>query len=98
MAKGGRRKLSTRIIAFCVVFTTVLSIIIAWLDYNTYSKNVYERYQVYVDSLIKIAVSDINGDDMRTCIAKLKKSKDFAKTQNALNTVENKNSICFCNG
>ena len=88
MAKDGRRKLSTKIIAFCVVFTTVLSIIIGWLGYNTFSENVFERYQVYVDSLIKISASDINGDDMRTCIDTLKKSENFAKTQNALNTIK----------
>lgn len=88
MAKGGRRRLSTKIIAFCVVFTTVLSIVIGWLGYHTYSDNVYKRYQVYVDSLIRISASGINGDDMHSCIDTLKKSEDFTKTQNALNIVK----------
>ncbi|HWQ70801.1 MAG TPA: SpoIIE family protein phosphatase [Desulfitobacteriaceae bacterium] len=88
MAKGGRRKLSTKIIIFCVVFTTVLSIVIGWLGYNTYRDNIYQRYQVYVGSLIRISASGINGDDIRSCINTLKKSEDFTKTQNSLNNVK----------
>jgi Serine phosphatase RsbU, regulator of sigma subunit len=95
MAKGGRRKLSTKIIAFCVVFTTILSIVIGWLGYNTYSKNVIERYQVYVNSLIKISASKINGDDIRSCIDTLHKSEDFQKMQNGLNTVKENAEVEF---
>jgi len=95
MAKGGQRKLSTKIIASCVVFTTVLSIVISWLGYNAYSKNILERYQVYVDSLIKISASNIDGDDMRTCINTLKKSENFQNTQKALNTIKKNAEVEF---
>jgi len=43
---------------------------------------------VYVDSIIKVAASDIDGDDMRKCIDTLTKSGDFERAQTALNTVK----------
>ena len=73
MAEAGQRKLSTKIVVCCVVFTTILSIVIGWLGYKTYSESVLERYHVYVDSIIKVAASSIDGDDMRTCIDTLQK-------------------------
>jgi sigma-B regulation protein RsbU (phosphoserine phosphatase) len=65
------------------------------LGYNAYSKNILERYQVYVDSLIKISASNIDGDDMRTCINTLKKSENFQNTQKALNTIKKNAEVEF---
>lgn len=93
MAEVRQRKLSTKIIVCCVVFTTVLSIVIGWLGYKIYSDSLLERYQVYVDSVIKIAASDIDGNDMRACIDTLQESEGFKKTQMALNTVKEKSEM-----
>ncbi len=93
MAEVGRRKLSTKIVVCCVVFTTILSIVIGWLGYNTYSESLLERYQVYADSIIKVAANDIDGDDMRACIETLQKSESYEKTQIALNTVKEKSEM-----
>jgi len=93
MAEVRRKKLSTKIIVCCVVFTTVLSIVIGWLGYKTYSDSLLDRYKVYVDSVIKIAASNIDGNDMRNCIETLQKSEGFERTLLALNTVKEKSEM-----
>jgi HAMP domain-containing protein len=95
MAEAGQRKLSTKIVVCCVVFTTILSIVIGWLGYKTYSESVLERYHVYVDSIIKVAASSIDGDDMRTCIDTLQKSDIYEQTQTDLNTVKEETEMEF---
>ena len=95
MAEAGQRKLSTKIVVCCVVFTTILSIVIGWLGYKTYSECVLERYQVYVVSIIKVAASSIDGDDMRTCIDTLQKSDIYEQTQTDLNTVKEETEMEF---
>lgn len=95
MAEAGRKKLSTKIIVYCVVFTAVLSIMMGWLGYKTYSDSLLERYQVYVDSAIKIAASGIDGDDISTCIETLQESESLRELQAALNTVKEKSEMEF---
>jgi len=67
--------------------------VIAWLGYKTYSESLLERYQVYVDSIIKVAARDIDGDDMRNCIETLTKSAKFERVQTALNTVKEESEM-----
>lgn len=93
MAEIKQKKLSTKIIVCCFVFTTVLSIVIGWLGYKAFTDSLLERYRVYVDSVINIAASDIDVDDMRICIDTLEKSDSFEKTQLALNTVKEKTEM-----
>ncbi|NLB18511.1 MAG: hypothetical protein GX825_07270, partial [Syntrophomonadaceae bacterium] len=93
MEEVGRRRLSTKIVVCCVVFTTILSIVIGWLGYYTYKESLLERYQVYVDSIVRIAASDIDGDHMRDSIVTLTKSEVFERAQIALNTVKEESEM-----
>lgn len=95
MSEGRQKRLSTKIIICCVVFTTILSVIIAWLGYNTYKRSLLERYQVYTDSIIRVAVSDIDADDMRACIESRQKSAGYERTQKALNIVKENSEMEF---
>ncbi|NLL20035.1 MAG: hypothetical protein GX262_13625, partial [Clostridia bacterium] len=93
MAEAGQRKLSTKIIVYCVVFTAILSIIMGWLGYQTYSSSLLERYEIYVDSVLKIAASGIDGDEIRACIDTLQKSEGFNQVQLDLNTVKEESEM-----
>jgi len=93
MTEVVRRKLSTKIVVWCVVFTTILGIVLAWLGYETFRDSLLERYQVYVNSIIEVAADDIDGDDMRVCIETLQKSENYEETQIALNTVKEKTEM-----
>lgn len=95
MAEVGRKKLSTKIIVCCVVFTTVLGLVTGWLGYKTYSDSLLERYRVYVDSIIKVAADDIDGSDMQACIDTLHKSSHYERTQSALNAVKENTEMEF---
>lgn len=95
MAEAGRKKLSTKIIVYCVVFTAILSVMTGWLGYKTYSDSLLERYRVYVDSAIKIAASEIDGDDIRTCIETLQESASLRELQQSLNTVKENSEMQF---
>ncbi|NLC77105.1 MAG: SpoIIE family protein phosphatase [Clostridia bacterium] len=81
------------IIVLCVVFTAILSIILGWLGYQTYSSSLLERYRVYVDSVIRIAASGIDGDEIRACIDTLRKSEVFDQVQLDLNTVKEESEM-----
>jgi serine phosphatase RsbU (regulator of sigma subunit) len=93
MAEAGQRKLSTKIIVYCVVFTAILSIIMGWLGYQTYSSSLLERYEIYVDSVLKIAASGIDGDEIRASIDTLQKSEGFNQLQLDLNTVKEESEM-----
>lgn len=95
MAEAGQKKLSTKIIVYCVVFTAILSMMMGWLGYRTYSDSLLERYQVYVDSLVKIAASEIDGDDIRTCIDTLQESESLKELQTVLNPMKEKTEMEF---
>lgn len=95
MAEAGRKKLSTKIIVYCVVFTAVLSVMMGWLGYRSYSNSLLERYQVYVDSFIKIAMSEIDGDDLRACIDTLQESEGLKRLQLTLNTFKERSEMQF---
>lgn len=84
-----RKKLSRKMTTICGIFVLILSTTLGLLGVYTYYKNVRKRYEQYVETLIKIADSYIDIEDMEQCIEDGNKTENYGQTQIDLDNIKN---------
>ena len=88
-----RKKLGRKMTAICGVFVLVLSIALGVLGIFTYYENVRERYEQYVDTIIKIAGSHIDNADMEQCMETGNRTEKYMRTQEQLNSIKSHSDV-----
>ncbi len=95
MEKRTQKKLSRKMAAICTVFTLTLSGILGVLGYYTYYHNILEQYKSYIETMIRIAASAIDVEDMERCVETKVKSEQYEITQEALNNLKSRSKVEF---
>lgn len=88
-----RKKLGRKMTAICGVFVLVLSVTLGMLGVYTYYENVRKRYEQYVETIIKIAVSHIDITDMEQCMETGNKSGNYMQTQVQLDNIKSHSDV-----
>ena len=88
-----RKKLSRKMTAICGIFVLFLSVTLGLLGVCTYKKNVEERYEQYAETIIGIAGSYIDIEDMAQCIETGEKTENYERTQVQLNNIKNHSDV-----
>ena len=88
-----RKKLGRKMTAICGVFVLVLSIALGVLGIFTYYENVRERYEQYVETIIKIADSHIDNADMEQCMETGNRTEKYMRTQEQLNSIKSHSDV-----
>lgn len=95
MGKRRKKKLSRKMTVLCGVFVLVLSITLGLLGIYTYYVNVREQYEQYAETIIRIAGSYINIEDMTQCINTGNMTEDYKQTQMHLNNIKTHSDVAY---
>jgi sigma-B regulation protein RsbU (phosphoserine phosphatase) len=89
--RGLERKLTLLLLAFAVV----ISATIGGIGYKTYMDIMFTEYGQTAASVLKLALSHIDADDMRACLASGEKSEVYAGTQAALDGIKENLEVAY---
>lgn len=95
MKQKNTKKLGNKIMLFCIVFAIVLGGCIAGVGYNMYRVNILERYRAYTGTLLDIAASQFDGDDIEECIRTLNTSEKYENARKELDRVKENSEISY---
>ena len=88
-----RKKLSRKMTTICGAFVLILSVTLGLLGVYTYRINVKERYEKYAETIIRIAGSYIDMEDMEKCIETGDKTESYERTQMYLNNIKSRSDV-----
>lgn len=86
--KNDRNSLSRSLLIGCAVFITLLSLIMGSIGFLTYYNGIVGRYETYLHDILKLAMTEIDGDDLERCIREKSKSEQYERTQDFLNRIK----------
>jgi sigma-B regulation protein RsbU (phosphoserine phosphatase) len=87
--------LGKKLVLMISLFSLVLSVKIGYTGYRTYMKTVFEQYEDFAVSILKLARSYIDADDMQACFESGEKSEIYHKTQMAFNNIKETTGITW---
>jgi sigma-B regulation protein RsbU (phosphoserine phosphatase) len=92
MRGGGlERKLTLILLAFAAVISATI-----WgIGYKTYMDSTFARYRSIAESILKLARSLIDADDMKRCLETGVKSEVYEKTQASLDGIKENMGISY---
>lgn len=94
-AGGKRKKLSTRVMLYCVILALALCVVLGGLGYYIYYNKSMESYKMYIGSMLNIVDSTIDADDMRECIQNRTTSEKYENTQMRINNIKTNTMVEF---
>ena len=86
--KNDRNSLSRSLLIGCAVFITLLSLIMGSIGFLTYYNGIVGRYETYLHDILKLAMTEIDGDDLERCVREKNKSEQYERTQDFLNRIK----------
>ena len=86
--KNDRNSLSRSLLIGCAVFITLLSLIMGSIGFLTYYYGIVGRYETYLHDILKLAMTEIDGDDLERCVREKSKSEQYERTQDFLNRIK----------
>ena len=93
--KNDRNSLSRSLLIGCAVFITLLSLIMGSIGFLTYYNGIVGRYETYLHDILKLAMTEIDGDDLEHCVREKNKSEQYERTQDFLNRIKEYYDIKF---
>ena len=78
--KRHKRPLNRSITLGCVLFIIALCGLLSVANLTMYKNYVYVDYRNYIDDLLDYTLSEIDGDDLKTCIETGEESEQYKKT------------------
>lgn len=89
------RPLKRSIIIGCILFITILSLLLGLMTYHEYSKELFSRYEAYITDMLTYVSANIDVDDMKDCLEKGEKSEKFDQLQAFMDLVKDTHRIDF---
>lgn len=86
--KKYKRPLERKILFGCAIFSIFLCVLLGTLGAVIYSNGMIARYEAYMEGILKYAMTEINGDDLESCIESGEKSEIYEKTQSVLDQIK----------
>ena len=93
--KKYRNPLRRSILIGCGAFIVLLCVTLSALGFVTYYLGMIEKYQTYIGDALELALTEIDGDDLKTCIETGEKSAAFQHTQDYLDRLKESNDFTF---
>jgi sigma-B regulation protein RsbU (phosphoserine phosphatase) len=87
--------LSKKLAFIICIFSLALSTAIGIIGYNTYLSSTLAKYEEFAISVLKLARSYIDADDMQLCFETGEKSEIYQETQQSLNNIKEQTGITF---
>ncbi len=93
--KKYKHPLGRKVLAGCATFIVFLSFLIGTLGAVIYGRGMLDKYETYMDGILRYTLTEIDGDDLETCIKTGEKSEKYEKTQDVLDRIKENYEIEF---
>lgn len=91
--KEKTKKVGKAVVVNCIIFALLICISIGALAFTLYYKSSISRYQQYVGTLLNLTINQIDGDDLKECIATKKASEKYEELQHFMDGLKNTSDI-----
>ena len=91
--KRRNRTLSRTILLGCAEFILFLCLIMGSLGAVNYYRGMMGRYESYMAGILRYAMTEIDGDDLRGCMETGRKSERYEATQDVLDRIKETHEI-----
>lgn len=95
MTQNSKRPLKRSIIVGCILFITILCLLLGFISYREYRKALYRRYEAYITDVLELVGSSIDVDDLKFCLENGEKSEKFNQLQTLFDQVKDHCRIDF---
>ena len=82
-----KKPLNKSISLFCIFFILLLGLVISIVNYRSFNRALYERYNNYLSDALRYLEYNINEDDLYECIITNHKSENYNKVQLLMNSM-----------
>ena len=93
--KEYRNPLRHSILFGCGAFIVLLCLTLAVLGFAIYYQGMVEKYQTYIGDALRLAMTEVDGEDLGECIESGEKSEKFLRTQNFLDRMKEHYDFAF---
>lgn len=90
-----KRPLKWSILLGCVLFITLLCLLLSIATYHEYRNSLYKRYEAYITDVLHYVNANIDVDDLKECLEAGEKSAKYEELQRLLDTVKDTHKIDF---
>lgn len=90
-----KKTMKKSIMLGCILFITVLCLLLGITTYREYRRALYDRYEAYITDVLKYVAANIDVEDMKDCLEKGEKSEKFNKLQDFLDLFKDNHKIDF---
>ncbi len=80
MMKKHRKPLNRSITIGCILFIILLCILLSIANHFLFTNYVYDDYQDYIEDLLDLSLSQIDGDDLKECIETGEESETYKES------------------
>ena len=93
--KKYRNPLRRSVLIGCGAFIVLLCVTLSALGFVTYYLGMIEKYQTYIGDALELALTEIDGDDLKICIETGEKSAAFQHAQDYLDRLKESADFTF---
>lgn len=90
-----KHSLSKKVLCGCALFSIFLSLVLGVFGAVIYYNGMMDRYESYMEGILKHTLTGIDADDLEHCIATGEKTESFHKSQEMLNRIKENYEIEF---
>lgn len=77
--KHHKKPLNRSITIGCILFIITLCVLLSFANLSMYKNYVYVDYRNYINDILDYTLSEIDGDDLKTCIDTVEESEQYKK-------------------
>lgn len=92
---NNKKPLKRSIVISCIVFITILCLLLGITTYRGYRNALYARYEAYISDVLNYVAANIDTDDLKDCLEKGEKSEKFDALQMLFDQVKDTHKIDF---
>lgn len=96
MRKGDNKynhPLGRKVLVGCAVFCIILCFLTGVVGGLNYYSGMIDKYQTYMEGILKYALTEIDADDLENCISSGERSPQYEQTQDVLNRLKEEYQI-----
>lgn len=96
MRKGDNKynhPLGRKVLVGCAVFCIILCFLTGVVGGLNYYSGMIDKYQTYMEGILKYALTEIDADDLENCISSGEHSPQYEQTQDVLNRLKEEYQI-----
>ncbi|MBO4546072.1 MAG: hypothetical protein J5700_00695, partial [Treponema sp.] len=95
MPPSYKRPLGRSISIGCLAFVALLCLVLSVVNYSSYKRGLYRRYEAHIRDILNFTRSQIDADDLAKCLRSKYKSAKYRQLQEFMDTFKDNADIHY---